>query len=211
MMTANTPMSLALLDRTAVVAATLLGTSLIPTRAKAVRYFGNTPWHVDSASPIVSIGFAAYLEPLTAENGCLRVLPGSHHPQFAAAVRTLGGIGMPATELPSHAIATEPGDVIVFDEHLCHSSFGGGTRRQWRIDYLSDPATVEAETETIAYFASLYSPDWDGRYDTDRYPSYGPDWRASGRPSVARLEALGVYALAARQEAAARAKHQRAK
>jgi hypothetical protein len=34
-----------------------------------------------------------------------------------------------------------------------------------------------------------------------RYPSYGPDWRNSSRASVALLEALGMYELAAAQEA----------
>jgi len=42
MMSATTPASLALLDRTALVASTLLGSAVIPTRAKGVRYFGNT-------------------------------------------------------------------------------------------------------------------------------------------------------------------------
>src|SRR5215510_5497710 len=62
MMTAGTPVSLSLLDRTQAVAATLLNGPVLPTRAKTVRYFGNTPWHVDSTLPVVSIGFAAYLE-----------------------------------------------------------------------------------------------------------------------------------------------------
>ena len=205
MMTESTPASLLLLDRTEAVAATVLGTSVLPTRAKAVRYFGNTPWHVDSVLSVASIGCSAYLETLTAETGALRVLPGSHHQELGGAIRALGGIGMSATALPWHAVETEPGDMIIFDEHLFHASFGGRPRRQWRIDYINDPASAEAESHAIAYFASIYAPDWDGGYDVDRYPSYGPDWRTSGRPAVARLEALGVYELAARQEAFARA------
>ena len=80
MMTTETPVSLALLDRLEAVAAALLGGSVLPTRAKGVRYSGNTPWHTDSASPLSSVGCLAYLEPLRAEDGALRVLPGSHHP-----------------------------------------------------------------------------------------------------------------------------------
>src|SRR5262245_16347856 len=71
MMTGDTPESLSLLDRTSVVAEQLLGGSVIPTRAKVIRYFGNTAWHVDSVQPVASIGFMAYLEPLHAENGAL--------------------------------------------------------------------------------------------------------------------------------------------
>ncbi len=109
--------------------------------------------------------------------------------------------------LPAHAVITEPGDVIVFDEHLVHASFGGsGARRQWRADYLADPIGAEAESHTKAYLESIYPPDWDGGYDVDRSPSYGRDWRDSTRRSVARLDALGVYELAARQETFARSR-----
>jgi hypothetical protein len=94
MMTANTPVSLSLLDRTSTVAERLLAGPVIPTRAKAVRYFGSTAWHVDSVHPLSSIGFMAYLEPLDAENGALRVLPGSHLPERRAAIRALGGTGI---------------------------------------------------------------------------------------------------------------------
>src|SRR5262245_46189075 len=87
MMTAKTPASLSLLDRTEAVAEAVLGASVIPTRAKAVRYLANTPWHVDSDLPVASIGLAAYLEPLTAENGAIRVLPGSHRSDLGDQIR----------------------------------------------------------------------------------------------------------------------------
>lgn len=60
---------------------------------------------------------------------------------------------------------------------------------------------------TVAYLANLYAPDWNGGYDVDRYPSYGPDWLGSGRPAVARLKELGVYEMASRQEAFTRGKY----
>jgi predicted acetyltransferase len=206
MMTAETPVSLALLDRLETVATTLLGGPVLPTRAKGVRYRGDTPWHTDSESPIGSLGFAAYLEPLGADDGALRMLPGSHRPELTGALRSFGAAGMAATALPAHVIATEPGDVIVFDEHLFHASSGGGSRRQWRADYVRDPADAEAERHTRAYFAGIYPPDWDGKYDVDRFPSYGVDWQRSGRRSAARLAELGVYELAAKQEAFTRSK-----
>jgi hypothetical protein len=201
MMTAETPESLSLLDRAEAVAATLLGGTVLPTRAKGVRYRGNTPWHTDTSFPIASVGFAAYLEPLGEHDGALRVLPGSHRRELGDAIRALGAVGMDATSLPAHVVVTEPGDVIAFDEHLFHASFGGGTRLQWRADYVRDPVGADEESRTKSYFESIYRHDWDGGYDADRYPTYGPDWRDSGRLSVARLGALGVYELAERQEA----------
>jgi hypothetical protein len=208
MMTAETPVSLSLLDRAETVAAALLGGAVLPTRAKGVRYFGNTPWHMDSDFPLPSVGFLSYLDPVGAESGALRVLPGSHHPQLGDAIGALGAAGLAALALPDHVVATEPGDMILLDEHLFHASFGGGTRRQWRVDYVKAPVGAEAEHHTKSYFASVYTPDWDGGYDVDRYPSYGPDWRDSRRPAVAQLEALGVYELAAVQEAFMRSRRQ---
>ncbi len=200
MMIAQTPASLSLLDRIEAVAADLLGGSVLPTRAKGVRYSGNTPWHTDSTSPLASAGFLAYLEPLGGEDGALRVLPGSHHPEFRDALRKFGVDGTAGPTIPAHVVTTEPGDLIVLDEHLFHASFGGRTRRQWRVDFVKAPESAEAEDLTKSYFAALYPPDWDGGYDVDRYPSYGPDWRGSSRAAVAQLDALGVYQLAAAQE-----------
>ena len=207
MMTAETPVSLSLLDRAESAASAVLGGPVIPTRAKGVRYFGDTPWHTDSDSSLISVGFLAYLEPVRAESGALRVLPGSHHPQFGDAIRALGTADLTALTLPYHVVATEPGDMILLDEHLFHASFGGGTRRQWRVDYVQSPVGAEAEHRTKLYLASIYAPDWDGGYDVNRYPSYGPDWRNSqsrirgaargARRIRARGRAGGVHAIAA--------------
>src|SRR5262249_52352241 len=93
MMTAQTPASLELLDRTETIASTLFDSPVLPTRAKGVRYSGNTAWHTDSDLPIASLGVVAYLESLGEESGALRVLPGSHRAEFATA---LGSLGMTA-------------------------------------------------------------------------------------------------------------------
>jgi hypothetical protein len=208
MMSAKTPVSLSLLDRVEALASALLGGSVLPTRAKGVRYSGNTPWHTDSASPLTSIGFLAYLEPLRAEDGALRVLPGSHHPDFRDALCALGVNGAADTSLPAQVVLTEPGDLILLNEHLLHASFGGGIRRQWRVDFVQAPVDADTERITQSYFADIYPPDWDGGYDVDRYPTYGPDWRNSSRPSVAQLDALGVYDLSSVQEAFTRSMRQ---
>lgn len=203
MMTTQTPVSLALLDRAEAAAASLLGGPVLPTRAKCVRYVGDTPWHVDSEIPVPSVGVLAYLEPQRPGNGLLRVIPRSHQPEFAETAETSRALGLAGVgRLDGQVdVTTEPGDVIVMDEHLLHGSVEGTVRRQWRTDFLRDPHDTETEVRTKAYFARLYAPDWRADYDVVRYPTYGPDWRSSGRPSVARLETLGVYELAARQEA----------
>lgn len=192
---ARTPESVHLIDRLEPIAAALLGAAVLPTRAKGVLYAGASPWHRDATGDVRSVGFAAYLESLRADNGALRVVPGSH--------RTSADAGSLSPDA-GIAVETDPGDIIAFDEHLFHSSVGGHDRRQWRVDYVVDPTTPDAEASVCAWYARQHPPDWDGGYDVDRYPSYGPDWLESGRSWVARMAALGVYEAAAKEEAFAR-------
>lgn len=200
MMCDRTPRSLALLDQLSSIASDLLGQAAIPLRAKGTQYLGQTAWHRDSEINITSLGFMAYLEPLHRENGALRVLAGSHR-------TSPGGVpeGMPT---PPHtagvAIETEPGDLIIFDEHLFHASAGGSVRHQWRVDFFTDPRTHDELAAAHAYLASVYQVGWDGGYDLDRYPSYDSSWRESGRRAARRLGELGAYALADAEEQAAR-------
>ena len=206
MMTAETPVSLTLLDRVGALAEAMLGGPVIPTRAKGT-YFGNSPWHTDSELPVTSIGFLAYCEPLDAQSGALRVIPGSHHREYGDAIRKLRITAETALlEFQSLVVETQPGDLILMDEHLFHASYGGTARRQWRADYLRVPMDADEETNTRAYFANIYAPEWDGGYDVDRYPSYGAEWRNSGRPSAVHLGRLGVYDLAGKQEAFTRSR-----
>ncbi|HVJ25924.1 MAG TPA: phytanoyl-CoA dioxygenase family protein, partial [Vicinamibacterales bacterium] len=87
MMCERTPISLSLLDRLAQPAATLLGGPVLPVRAKGVLYSGATSWHSDdSGHDVKSVGFAAYLESLSGENGALRVVPGSQRSEFGRAL-----------------------------------------------------------------------------------------------------------------------------
>ena len=201
MMTAETPASLSLLDRLGAVAEMLFETPVLPTRAKGTRYFGETPWHVDSALPVESLGCLAYLEAMGPDTGALRVMPGSHRSTLDEALREVRAAGARDPSLPGHVIATDPGDIILMNEHVLHAAFGGRVRRQWRVDYLRVPVGVEEIILAKSYFGSLYDPEWDGGYDVDRYPSYGTDWRRSSRAAVTQIEALGVYEAASAHEA----------
>jgi len=122
MMCDRTPISLSLLDRFATLASDLLGRSVLPRRAKGAKYYGDTGWHRDSGHEIASVGVVTYLDRVDSTNGALWVLAGSH----AHREVPLPSIGSDGT---AEALDTEPGDVIVFDEHLIHGSHGGGERR----------------------------------------------------------------------------------
>jgi hypothetical protein len=193
MMCERTPVSLALLDALAPTAARLVGRPILPLRAKGTRYYGSTSWHRDSELDLASVGFLAYLEPLAADTGALRVLPGSHRAPYVE-------VGAAAT---GGAIATEPGDLIVFDEHLAHCSATqeqATPRHQWRVDYFADPVDVEEEAVVHEYLDGTFQPGWDGGYDVDAFPSYGPHWQRLDRPWVDRLRELGAYDRAAVEE-----------
>jgi hypothetical protein len=101
-------------------------------------YSGDTGWHPDGKYPeLFAIKFAYYLDPVTRDTGCLRVIPGSHkldspwwlsdsHPGKA---REQWGIS-PADVPGNIALETVPGDVGMFNHCLWHASFGGSTRRR---------------------------------------------------------------------------------
>lgn len=201
MMGERTPLSLALLDKLSELAPTMLGRAAVATRAKGTQYVGDTAWHRDSDRNLDSVGFVAYLEPLHREDGALRVLPGSHR----SVPSTIPAGIPPRSGTLGEAVETEPGDVIVFDEHLYHARVRGATRHQWRVDFFADPQTPQEQAEVNAYLAGIFQVGWDGGYDLDRYPSYSQYWRTSGRPAAKRLDDLGAYDLADAEENAARA------
>lgn len=186
MMCERTPVSISLIDQYSIVAAELLGRPVLPGRAKGTWYQSDTRWHRDSVHDVASLGVVAYLEPLHAATGALRVVPGSH--------------AAPEQKLPDGAaqigevLETVPGDVIIFDEHLIHGSLGGAQRRQWRVDFVIDP-NDEHEDALVATWFDQSIPDErrDPGYNADRYPSYGPYWQSLDRAWTDRLDELGAY------------------
>jgi hypothetical protein len=186
MMCERTPVSIGLVDQCADLARELLGRDVVPGRAKATWYDGDTGWHRDSLHRITSVGVVTYFEPLHARTGALRIVPGSHiDPEQPIPERAIER---------SVALETEPGDVIVFDEHLIHGSIGGRRRRQWRVDFLVDPRDDDELAAASAWFdQSIPDERNDPGYDAASYPSYGHYWRSLDRPWTERLRELGVY------------------
>src|SRR6266481_4424485 len=59
----------------------LLGGPVIPECPEGVLYFSEAGWHTDDGIGVRGVKFAAYFGELTADNGALRLVPGSHHPE----------------------------------------------------------------------------------------------------------------------------------
>ena len=121
------------------IASSLCGEEFNYTSGDGNFYTGDTQWHSDGygARPVLSFKMALYLDPVTHDTGALRVIPGSHRvgEPFADALqehiqRDAPSFGLPPSQVPSCALETRPGDVLVFNHSIKHSSFGGSERRR---------------------------------------------------------------------------------
>lgn len=131
-----------LLDHPAIegIASSLLGDDFNYTGSDGNYYVGDTNWHSDGWRPptdYLYIKMALYLDPLTKDTGCLRVIPGSHHQGDwfsdtlqAKIRRPQESWGLLGQDVPAIALETNPGDLLVFDHNTKHASFGGNTHRR---------------------------------------------------------------------------------
>jgi ectoine hydroxylase-related dioxygenase (phytanoyl-CoA dioxygenase family) len=94
--------------------------------------------------------FAFYLDPVDHDTGAVRVLPASHHhPElYAGPLQPYLGYdgaieertGLRGENLPSWTLPSVPGDVVVWDFHVMHSSYGStDARRQFALNVRSAP------------------------------------------------------------------------
>jgi ectoine hydroxylase-related dioxygenase (phytanoyl-CoA dioxygenase family) len=129
----------ALLDdpRIAGIAASLLGDDFNYMGSDGNYYAGDTAWHSDGFEVNYRVKIALYLDPLTRETGCLRVIPGSHLPGDRYADRLQQQVGrsqeqwgIPGRHVSAMALETQPGDVVCFNQNTKHASFGGSARRR---------------------------------------------------------------------------------
>ena len=158
----------------------ILGVGTLFTEGASILLTGETHWHSDlgwhpsmlggrSQPPVAHCyrGLCAdmYLDRLTCETGCLRVISGSHllgnpaqdllapmHmdiPENFTADGRIEQFDIMPSEVPGYAIESEPGDVILFSHEIWHGSFGGRPgRRLIALSYKASP-TTDREREYI--------------------------------------------------------------
>ena len=120
------------------IASSLLGEDFNYMGSDGNYYVGNTGWHSDGwHEEILHIKIAFYLDNLTSQTGCLRVIPGSHKfgDDYANLLSKQVGksqelLGVEAAEVPCVNFETKPGDIVCFNHNLKHAAFGGGSRRR---------------------------------------------------------------------------------
>jgi len=116
--------------RTFLASAELLGGPTVPGVGIATCFTGDSAWHTRLDSALGGITFWADLEPRTEHTGALRLIPGSHLPDFKARIGEYAGAepaisGFEHWEWPHVVIETEPGDIVAFHVHLMNCAQGG--------------------------------------------------------------------------------------
>ncbi|HZP83766.1 MAG TPA: phytanoyl-CoA dioxygenase family protein [Chthonomonadaceae bacterium] len=129
-------------------------------------YTGDTGWHPDGNwGQLFACKVAFYLDPLTRDTGCLRVIPGSHRPDHYIRTEKIDPnkseelFGVAPRHFPGNvALETTPGDLVLFNHDLYHAAFGGGTRRRMFTMNCTRHCTSAPDLETLHKYLSIHSP-----------------------------------------------------
>ena len=129
-------------------------------------------WHTDGDKSRVKLTsrrlkIMLYLDPLTREEGAIRVIPGSHrsplfdtllpfqeehtrdHPRF---------FGLQGQDIPGCAVETVPGDLVILNPWIFHSVYGKvGRRRNVVLKFAGRPRTG-GELQELKKSPGIFSP-----------------------------------------------------
>jgi hypothetical protein len=129
-------------------------------------YTGDTQWHSDGRHTVGTfVKMAFYLDPVDGGSGALRVIPGSHRltdPEWdarqAASSQELWDIA--GDRVPASVLQSEPGDLVVFNHNLMHSSWGGSEMRRMFTINLCKHCPSRAEFDELAEYISKRAESW---------------------------------------------------
>ena len=153
-------------------------------------YVGDTPWHPDGtrlSAPPMKVSL--YLDPLTKDTGCLRVIPGSHRPPFHDDIRTFAESGAAGPDFPCLPFESQPGDVLFANMNLWHAAFGGWVgRRHLAFNFFPEPTEEEHLTMMKDNYNGLFSGIKQLQYSQpDRVFTH--EFLYSERPRIRRMSA----------------------
>lgn len=129
-------------DRICQTVETLLGEGFVWLNSEGNLYVGDTEWHPDGTRlDYRPMKVSLYLDTLTADSGCLRVIPGSHRMPFHDQLRPIDRFGL-SRDIPCCILESQPGDVLFADMNTWHASFGGAPgRRHLAVNFVPEPKT----------------------------------------------------------------------
>jgi len=133
------------------------------------------PWHADRGGDgreleYTRIKIMLYLQPMRKQTGALRVIPGSHRLPLHSSLCSFEEahhknakplyFGTTGNDVPSYALETEPGDMIMFNQALYHAVYGKAGQRQYlALKYAAKP-TTEHHIESLKQRSSnVFEPD----------------------------------------------------
>ena len=134
-------------------------------------HVSDTAWHSDTNIPKATIKAAFYLDEVTQESGCLRVIPGSHKSGdvYTTALNDIvpsihqqhidGMLGISDSEVPAVALESRPGDLVCFDRRIKHGAFGGGTRRRM-FTIILEPRHANDELDSLRENIAVLARFW---------------------------------------------------
>ena len=203
----RTPLYASLLEdpRFCSVAEQLYGDDVIGICTDANRYVGDTRWHPDHrADPnedCFGVKFAFYLDPVGANSGALRLIPGSHHRAFHDRVHlVLPTLDLGVAEVPAYVCESDPGDVVAFDMRCWHGSHGGAAgRRMSTCVFYNNPKGEKEEAATRKRAEG--GKNTAAQYGRPGQPVHPPEWLENPKESpkrqrwLERMSELGYFEL----------------
>jgi len=205
----STPFNASLLEdeRVYEIATRTFDESIIGLVVDMLEWYADTGWHRDLDVPgNTGLKFIYYMEPLTAESGSLRVVPGSHiepheteipdiEPLRIAAdtdenyMETIRELEIQPGEvmLRSVAVETRPGDAVAFAMPLLHGAFGGRRGRRFGATVYWYPSATKEQVDGRRREAAIIRSNHARMFN---YPEDGPychpHWIAGARGNPTR-------------------------
>lgn len=186
----------------------LLGDDFNYTGSDGNYYAGDTQWHSDGFDKEIRfVKIAFYLDRLTRDTGCLRVIPGSHRKGDEYAEKLEEDVrasaeswGIADSEVPAVALEVVPGDIVVFRHNLKHAAFGGSERRRMFTFNCSARATEDQIPLLKKNMAGLARFWIDRAYGEKMTATAGPGRMVHLEQHMANDDHLAELAAKAREE-----------
>ncbi len=144
------------------------------------------PFHPDRPGDHDEISYTRlkmnlYLDPVTEENGCLRVIPASHRMPLHAEIEPesrhqrrglpVRPFEVPGPGMPSVSLESNPGDVIFFNQSIWHAIFNGWAGRRYiALKFVAKPETDNHLASLHYYAGGMFDPH--------------PNWLNSENPRI---------------------------
>lgn len=194
-------------DRVYLAVCDLLGDDVLWSGSEGMWGFDDSladhDWHADGGwlpeqTAPYRLKVMLYLDPLRADTGALRVVPGSHRSLLHESLLPFNDASAPGgsrryfgrrgQDVPAHAIETDPGDVVFFNNWLFHSVYGKvRPRRSIVLKFVAMPGT-DRHRAVLLRERSIHAAN----ESLARHPNARVRALAGRLPSFARTEAAPV-------------------